>query len=372
MSKVRLGFIVNPIAGMGGAVGLKGTDGEAYNEALKRGAEPVAPRRALEFLNSISAVDFAIIVADGCMGLNVVVESRHRDRVVETIGPVPDRTSRNDTIRIAREMVGKIDLLVFVGGDGTARDIYEAVDTKIPVLGVPSGVKMFSAVFATTPRSAARVFEEFIRGGCVIVEREVLDIDEDAYRRGVLNVKLYGFLKIPVFGEMVQSSKTVFSSYNEEENKIGIAKFVIENLSRDTLLILGPGSTVKKIAELLSQPYTLMGFDAYYDGKVVGLDLSEKELFDLINRYNRKVLIVLSPIGGQGFILGRGNQQLSPRIIRIVGLNNILIVATRSKIRDLKTLRVDTGDSNLDREICRYVKVLVDYNEFITRKIVCD
>lgn len=372
MAKVKLGFIVNPIAGMGGSVGLKGTDGEAYEEALKRGAKPVAPQRALEFINSISIDDFVIYVADKEMGLNIVSKSRHSDKIVKSIDQASGRTSRSDTIRIARDMANEIDLLVFVGGDGTARDIYEAVNTKIPVLGVPSGVKMFSAVFANTPRSAARVFEEFVRGKCVIVEREVLDIDEEAYRRGVLSVKLYGYLKIPVYGEMIQSSKTIPLAIDEEDNKVGIARFIIENLSRDTLLILGPGSTVKKIAELLSQPYTLLGFDAYYNGKAVALDLSEKDILSLLKTYGSRAIVVLSPIGGQGFVLGRGNQQLSPTAIRMIGSNNIVVVATRSKIRELKVLKVDTGDADLDKELCRYVKVLVDYNEFVTRKITCD
>ncbi|MEM2635001.1 MAG: ATP-NAD kinase family protein, partial [Nitrososphaerales archaeon] len=312
-SKKRIGFIVNPYAGMGGKVGLKGTDGDALKKALELGAKPIAPKRAVKVLKEIKRYNLPIeIITYPCeMGEYEVIESGFIPKVIGSIES--GKTTASDTIRAAKEILSiSVDLLLFVGGDGTARDILNAINQKLPVLGVPSGVKTYSSVFAINPSAAASIVVNYLQGRLSIGEGEVLDIDEDAYRRGVLNVKLYGFLKIPVFGEMVQSSKTVFSSYNEEENKIGIAKFVIENLSRDTLLILGPGSTVKKIAELLSQPYTLMGFDAYYDGKVVGLDLSEKELFDLINRYNRKVLIVLSPIGGQGFILGRGNQQLSP------------------------------------------------------------
>lgn len=371
MKKVKMGFIVNPIAGMGGSVGLKGTDGDAYRLSLARGAKPVSPTRALEFLNSINTDKFEIHVADGPMGLNVVERSRHRDKVVKTYGPVCGETSRFDTIRIAKLMVRETDILVFVGGDGTARDICEAVGGETPVLGVPSGVKMYSAVFALNPRVAAKIFESFVEENYVLVDREVVDVDEESFRRDVLRLSIRCYLKTPIVGAYVQPSKSLYIGLDEEENKEAIARFIVENMEKDTLYILGPGSTVKAIAKLINQPYTLLGVDALFNGEMVKLDLWEKDILELIEEYG-KVKLVLTPIGGQGFILGRGNQQLTPKVVRKIGLDNIILVSTLSKIQSLDVLRVDTGDPDLDRELCRFVKVLVDYNQFVVRKIVCE
>ncbi len=367
-----MGFILNPIAGMGGAVGLKGTDGEAYSLAVERGAKPVSPSRALLFLNNIDIEDFKIYAADKPMGRDVVERSRHRDKLVK-IYPVKNTpTTRQDTIEIAREMVrDDVDIIVFVGGDGTARDIYSAVDQEKPVLGIPSGVKIYSAVFAVNPRAAAIVFREFVKGNTSIVEREVLDIDEEAFRRNVLNIKLYGYLKVPVIKEYIQSMKSPSPlTGSEEENKNAIARYVVEEImDNDTLYLLGPGSTVKAINKVLKQPYTLLGVDALYNYKVIGLDLWEKQILELINKYGDTKIIV-TPIGGQGFIFGRGNQQFTPKILRLVGRENIIIIATWDKIRGLDVLRIDTGDPDLDKILSGYYKVVVDYNRYVVKKAV--
>lgn len=368
---VIMGFIVNPIAGMGGSVGLKGTDGYAYYEAIKRGAKPIAPRRALEFLNSIRTNNFIIYTANKQMGLDIVTASKHANKVSRVFNNIGAITSAEDTKRIACAMVENgIDILVFVGGDGTARDIYEAVDGAIPVLGVPSGVKMYSAVFATSPRAAARVFEEFVKGNVVILEREVLDIDEEAFRKDELRLKLYGYLKVPIIAELIQSSKSISTGLDEEENKIAIARYIVENMEHDTVYILGPGSTVKAINKVLGLPATLLGVDVIYNSRLIAKDVWEKQLLEILSRYDRAKIIV-TPIGGQGFILGRGNQQITPRIIKRVGVENIIIIATRKKISELDVLRVDTGDPELDRELCGYRRVLVDYNTYIVKKVVC-
>lgn len=366
-----MGFIVNPIAGMGGSVGLKGTDGVAYRLALERGAKPVSPARALEFLNSINTDNFVIHAAEGSMGLNIVNKSKHFGKIVKTYGPIGSETTRFDTIRVARSMVKETDIIVFVGGDGTARDVCEAVDGEVPVLGVPSGVKMYSAVFAVNPRVAAKVFENFVENNYVLVEREVVDVDEEYFRRNILKLNIYCYLKIPIVGNLIQPSKGLSMSIDEEWNKEAIARYIIENMEKDTLYILGPGSTVKTIPKLLGQPYTLLGVDAMVNGRTVKLDVWEKEILELMDNYS-KVKLILTPIGGQGFILGRGNQQLSPKVVRRIGFENIIIVSTWSKIQALDSLRVDTGDVDLDKELCRFVKVLVDYNQYVVRKIVCE
>ncbi len=370
MHRKKIGFLINPIAGMGGRVGLKGTDGEAYTEALRKGAKPVAPQRALEFLNSIRIKDFDLIVAPGIMGYNIVEKTSLVENVVEIVGEISIPTSADDTIRIARMMANRnIDLIVFVGGDGTARDIYRAVNTSVPVLGVPSGVKMFSSVFAINPRVAARVLDAFIEGRTVLAEREVFDIDEEAYRKGKLLIKLYGYLKVPMISDYIQSSKSPsLGLYDEEENKKAIARRIVEEMEPDTLYILGPGTTVKAIADLLGIPKTLLGVDAVLNKRLVGKDLDEKAILELLNRYPR-AKIIITPIGGQGFIFGRGNQQISPVIIKRIGKNNIIVIATRNKVRELKKLRVDTGDVRVDDMLRGYIRVIIDYNEDLVMKV---
>jgi len=367
-----IGFIVNPIAGMGGVVGLKGTDGrEVLRKAIELGAKPIAPKRAREFLEEVRklGLNVKILTAPKMMGEDVVSKIGLE---YEVIGEVGEETTAEDTKRIAMLMLAKgVKMIVFVGGDGTARDILDAVDLKCPVLGIPSGVKMYSAVFTLNPRVAAITLKLFLEGNVEVEEREVLDIDEDAFRRNMLNVRLYGYLKVPSDRSRIQSSKEVYGEIDEESNKQAIATYFIENMERDTLYILGTGSTVKTILKVLEKPYTLLGIDALYNGEIVGLDLNEREILKLIEKYaNSKKKLVLTPIGGQGFILGRGNQQLSSKVVERIGIDNIIVLATRSKVRSLKCLHVDTGDPALDNKFKnRYIRVIVDYNEEFVMKI---
>ncbi len=367
---VRIGFIVNPIAGMGGRVGLKGTDGEAYLEALRRGAKPIAPERARRFLEALRTRQIELVVAGGRMGYDIASRTRLRDRIVEVIDDIVGETTAEDTRRVASLMKKNVELIVFVGGDGTARDIMDAVDQEVPVLGVPSGVKIYSAAFAVSPEAAARVLEAYIEGRTELVLREVLDIDEEEYRGNRLVVRLYGYLLVPVVEGLVQSSKAAsIPAGSEAENQKAIARWVAENMEPDTLYILGPGTTIKAIADELGVEKTLLGVDAVYNGRLVGRDLAEKDLLQLLDAYGRAWIIV-TPIGGQGFIFGRGNQQISPRVIKRVGRERILVVATRRKIAGLPVLRVDTGDPVVDDMLRGYIRVLVDYNYFVVKKVV--
>ncbi|OYT53888.1 MAG: hypothetical protein B6U76_07980 [Desulfurococcales archaeon ex4484_217_2] len=251
------------------------------------------------------------------MGERVAKKSKHRDNIVKVVGSLEsERTTAEDTKRIAKQMMEEgVDLLVFVGGDGTARDIVDAIDQKQLTLGIPSGVKMYSAVFAVNPTAAARIVEAFAEGRTTETLAEVLDIDEEAYRRNELKVRLYGYLKIPVVTGLVQASKEPSVGLEEEEeNKKAIARRIVEEMEPDTLYILGAGTTVKAIADELGVEKTLLGIDAVYNGKVVGKDLDEKGILELLRKYP-KAKIIVTPIGGQGFIFGRGNQQISPEVI---------------------------------------------------------
>lgn len=369
MGVKRVGFVVNPIAGMGGSVGLKGTDGNAYFEALSRGAKPVAPQRALLFLNNVNSPSFEIVAAAGIMGEDIVLASKHRDKLVRVIGHKKEHTTREDTIKSAWEMRELVDIVVFVGGDGTARDIHEALGTDLPVIGVPSGVKMYSSVFATSPITAAKLLEYFLKGETVLVEREVLDIDEEAFRRDELVVRLYGYLRVPYHEGLVQEAKTIYTGLDEDLVKDAIAEFVVESMEPGTPYILGPGTTVKAICRKLKVECTLLGVDVILDGKLLVKDAWEKNLLEVIEKYGR-VKLVVTPIGGQGFLFGRGNQQISPRVLSLISKEDIIVVATERKIKEIGTLLVDTGDTRIDARLSGYVKVLVDYNRYVVVRVL--
>ena len=354
----KIGLIVNPVAGMGGSVGLKGTDGEMYRKAMELGARPVAPQRIEDVLLLIKRRDIYFFVAPGWMGEKYVGKHDFRYKV---IGEVGKDTTAKDTKRIAKEMINEgIELLIFVGGDGTARDIYDAIGLKIPVVAIPSGVKMFSPVFTVSVRAAAEMIDTLKNQ---FIEKEVLDIDEDAFRENRLAAKLYGYLTVPEIRSLLQGGKEPSNvSKSAEEDKREIAEYIFEKMENDILYILGPGTTVKTIADKIGVEKTLLGVDAVYDTKLVGRDLNEKGLIDLINTY-KKAKIIVTPIGGNGFIFGRGSKQITPEILRLVGKNNILIVATSSKISKLECLRVDTGDMDVDKELRGFMKVIAGYTE---------
>jgi predicted polyphosphate/ATP-dependent NAD kinase len=360
-----IGFIVNPIAGMGGAVGLKGTDGKAILEkAIELGAKPIAAVRAEAFLNELAPLKgyIRLIVGAGDMG---ETEAKKQGYTYTVVGEKRQQTSSEDTKVIAQGMVdAKADLLVFCGGDGTTRDILKAVETKLPVLGVPTGVKMHSAVFAVNPRAAARVVFRFLNGELPLREAEVMDVDEQAFREGRLSAELFGYVLSPYEPHLIQVSKLASPTTEDEvRNQAAIAVYVIENMQPEMLYIFGPGTTTRTISDLLDQKKTLLGVDLFVNKKIVEKDVNEKQILQALNGKPAKIIVTL--IGGQGFIFGRGNQQISPKVIRQVGLDNIVVVATASKVHNLKSLKVDTGDPALDAEFrARRFMVLVDYSRW--------
>ncbi len=372
----RLGLIVNPIAGMGGAVGLKGTDGaEVLRKALELGAKPVAPGRAKEFLRAFKPMrgKVKLLAGAGPMGEDEARECGY-EPVVLGERKAMLTTTAEDTKAVAKRMAELgVDLLVFCGGDGTARDVLDAVDQEMPVLGVPTGVKMHSAVFAVNPRAAARVAMRFLSGELPVREAEVMDVDEEAFRQGRLSARLYGYVLTPYEPALVQSTKVASpTTPDEEENKLAIAKQVVEELEPGVVYVVGPGTTTRPILELLGLEKTLLGVDVILaegpgKARLLAKDANEATILKLIT--GRRAKIVVTPIGGQGFIFGRGNQQISPRVIRAVGRENIIVVATKSKLAGLKSLRVDTGDPELDEELKGYMRVVADYGEEVVMKV---
>ena len=352
----KIGLIVNPIAGMGGSVGLKGTDGEIYKKAIELGAKPTTPQRIEKTLSLIKRKDVYFMVAPGKMGKDYIEKFDFKYEIVSTIDK---ETNADDTKRIIREMVEKdIDLLIFVGGDGTARDVYDVLGLTIPVVGIPSGVKMFSPVFALSPSAAAEIINT---AGNRFIEKEVLDIDEEAFRENKLAAKLYGYLKVPKNITLLQAKKEPSNvSKSEEQIKEEIADYLMENLEKETLYILGPGTTLKTITDKMGVEKTLLGIDAVFNGKLVGKDLNEKGLLAILKKYNKSTIIV-TPIGGNGFIFGRASKQFTPEVLKLIGKENIIVVATEDKISRLECLRVDTGDAETDNNLKGHIKVITGH-----------
>ena len=364
-----IGLIVNPVAGMGGAVGLKGTDGrEILKKAVLLGAKPIAPARAEFFLSELKLAGgkMQLVVGAGNMGEEEAISCGFACTV---FGKRKKETTAEDTREIARKIAdAKADLLVFCGGDGTARNILEAINIDIPVLGVPTGVKMHSSVFAVDTKAAAKIAMGFLWGELPLREAEVMDIDENAFREGRVSSRLYGYLLTPYEPYLIQRAKLA-SPITESElrNQAAIAIYIIEKMKPDVTYIIGPGTTTRTIGDLLDAEKTLLGVDLFCNKKIMASDVNEKQILEIIG--GKTAQIIVTPIGGQGFIFGRGNQQISPEVIRRVGLDKIVVVATEGKLRSLKSLRVDTGDSKLDNALReRKLKVVADYKtEYMMR-----
>jgi predicted polyphosphate/ATP-dependent NAD kinase len=368
----RMGLIVNPVAGIGGRVGLKGSDGaEIQKKALALGAVPQSLNRAIQALEGLKSVDELEITSyPGEMGEDAARACGLEPTVIGSIKP--GETTSEDTMNAAGEMLRlHVDLLLFAGGDGTARDIYNAIGEELPALGIPAGVKIHSAVFGANPISAGDLAASYLRGKVSnLREAEVMDIDEEAVRRGVVSAKLYGYLKVPFQRRLLQGLKTP-SSPGERAAMASIAADVVSNMEDGWLYIIGPGTTTRAITSRLGLDKTLIGVDVVAEGKLVATDVNESQLLELLE--GRKAKIVVTPIGGQGYIFGRGNQQISPKVIEKVGRDNIIVVSTTGKIHSLRgrPLWVDTGDRAVDEMLSGYTRVITGYDEQIVYKVSC-
>lgn len=367
----RLGLIVNPLAGIGGRVGLKGSDGVAIQQkALALGGISEAQDRAAKALQAL--VPFKdkvkLFTPPGEMGELAAWHAGFEPVVLGSIAP--GATTAQDTQRSAQDMqrLG-MDLLLFAGGDGTARDIYNAVGTSLPTLGIPAGVKMHSPVFAIHPSSAGWLAVEFLFGPTAhLQEAEVIDLDEEAYRLGVVATRLYGTLIIPYHRLMVQNQK-VPTPASQSVQAEAIAAAVIEEMRPGFLTILGPGTTTRAVAQRLGFPKTLVGVDVITRQEVVALDVGEARILELIGQ--KPALIVVTITGGQGFLFGRGNQPISPQVLRLVGKENLIVISPSEKLNALQgqPLLVDTGDTQVDQMLSGYLPVLTGYRERVYYRV---
>jgi predicted polyphosphate/ATP-dependent NAD kinase len=359
-----LGLIVNPIAGIGGRVGLKGSDGAAIQaKALALGAVPRSLERAAQALQRTKRVkELDVIVFPREMGEDTARVCGYEPAVIGAI--TPGATAASDTQQAALQMRRlDIDLLLFAGGDGTARDIHAAVADTLPVLGIPAGVKIHSAVFGTNPISAGDLAALYLEGRVSdLREAEVLDIDEDAMRRGTVSARLYGYLKIPYRGSLVQSLKAP-SAPGEQAAMEAIACDIVDGMEVDWLYVIGPGTTTRAITAELGLEKTLIGVDVVRNRELVARDVNERQLLELLE--GKQAKIVVTPIGGQGYIFGRGNQQISPLVIQQVGRENVIVISTTSKIFSLlgRPLLVDTGNRQVDALLGGYISVITGYDQ---------
>ena len=367
--KLKLGLIVNPYAGVGGSVALKGSDGkDTISYALASGGVLRAEIRLARTLKVLIPAknDIDFFTWQGNMGA-ATLDQQGFD--YQSLGaPLEFESSAEDTKLAAAGMLrANVDLIVFVGGDGTARDIFTSVAKICPVLGIPSGVKMHSGVFAVSPEAAGQLILSLLYRGLVNLSlREIRDIDEQALREGQLGSRYYGQFEVPENGDFLQRVK---SAGRELEPLVvqDIAAAVLEKMDESKLYLIGPGSTAEGVMDVLGLDNTLLGVDAIVGTKLLASDLNEKKILQLIEEYPRDVVIIVGVIRAQGYFFGRGNQQFSPDVIRAVGLDNIWLLASKSKITSLegRPLLVDTNDLELDRELAGYRKVVTGYDDVI-------
>ncbi|MCR4510273.1 ATP-NAD kinase family protein [Pseudomonas sp. GLN_6] len=363
MGLFHIGLIINPLAGLGGPAGFKGSDGMA-EQALALGVEAKAALRtqtALEMLLPLrERLEF--VTFPGAMGADLLAEMGFAHRVVGELG---EGTSSAADTRQAVELLqdAGVALILFAGGDGTARDICAAAREGQPVLGIPAGVKIQSGVYAISPRAAGELTARLIEGGLVrLSSGEVRDIDESALREGRVTARWYGELTVPQEGGYVQQVKQ--GGVESEELVLNdLADWLQDSWESDVRYVFGPGSTLHGLAQNLGLQTTLLGVDVIENGQLLASDVTEAQLFELVDGHPARLLV--TAIGGQGHIIGRGNQQISPRVLRAIGLENLRVVATKRKLGTLegRPLLVDSGDTALDDAFPDVVRVWAGYKE---------
>ena len=364
---LTIGFVINPLAGIGGSVALKGSDGDdIVEQALAEGGALKAEQRAGIAIDKLVSVKDKVrfICFGGAMGKDLLASF---DLNVEVVGESANtKTNAGDTVAAAMVFCERsVDLILFVGGDGTTRDIYSVVKDTVPVLGIPSGVKMHSGVFALSPNTAGEIIRLLVAGDMVSVSlQEVRDIDEEAYRQERITSRYFGEMLVPDMPRFLQATKV--SGVEVEELVVAdIAADLVNDIEDGVLYLVGAGTTAASFMQELGLPNSLLGIDVVKAGKLLLADATEQQLLEKIADHDGAIKLIISVTGGQGFLFGRGNQQLSPAVIRAVGLDNLIIVATKTKLAALdgRALLVDTGDRALDEEFEGLYQVVTGYHD---------
>ncbi len=353
---MRVGLVVNPVAGLGGSVGLKGTDGPGTAaEALARGATPQAGPRASRALGRLAARlrGAAVTVAPGTLGADWTAGLP----LTLTVAGAGDPTGTARDTRAAVAAMADCDVIAFAGGDGTARDVAASLAPHQAMLGIPCGVKMHSGVFAVTPEAAGAVLAEVLAGAVDWdTEAEVMDIDEAELRAGRLAPRLYGLARVPRVAGRMQASKGG-PRQDWAAALAGAAAEIARGMDAGTLYVIGPGTSAGAVMRAAGHAPTILGVDALRDGHVVARDARAADLAALAG--DGPVRIVLGVTGQQGFLIGRGNQQIAPGLIARAGRDGLIVLASEAKLSALAQPRlwVDTGDPALDAALSGFVRV---------------
>ncbi|MFT4615576.1 MAG: putative polyphosphate/ATP-dependent NAD kinase [Bacteroidia bacterium] len=376
---LHIGLLINPLAGLGGSLAMKGSDGATLRTHAREAGPPGRERSAQRVARAFATMgerskEIRISTWAGEMGENALTElSGAFATDIEILGRSEQTlSSALDTKAAATSLLHhNVDILVFAGGDGTARDILDSVGTRIPVLGIPAGVKMHSGVFAVSPEAAGQLLGQLVAGNWVGLQlQEVRDIDEEAFRKDVVRSQFYGEMQVPSEGQYLQHTK-VGGRESQALVVAEIATWMVEQIDPSVLTLLGPGSTLFALKEELGLPSpTLLGVDAVLGGEQVASDANEVKLLQLVEDAEA-AQIILTAIGGQGHLFGRGNQQFSPQLIRAVGSGCIRILASKSKINGLegRPILVDTNDPELDRTLSGYYPVVTGYDDTVLYRV---
>lgn len=362
--RLRIGVLLNPVAGIGGAVALRGSDGaDTQQRARALGAQSQAAQRLQQALLTVvepGRADWLSVATpmgdDVLRALNIACTSVYT--------PQTAATTPGDSRQAVRALqAAGIDLLLFAGGDGTARDVLAGVSQPQLCLGVPAGVKMHSSVFALTPAAAGRIINRLLAGELVAVQQgEVRDIDESALRAGHIDNRYFGSMRVPAAADFMQSLK-IGGRESEPLAQEEAAAGALSAMQPGTRYLLGAGSTLLAVKRQLGFAGTLLGVDVWQDGQVLAMDATAQQLLALC-RSDGPIAAVLSPTGHQGSLLGRGNQQFSPDVLRCLA-GRLMVVATRGKLAQLqgRPMWVDSGDAQLDASLCGLVDVICGYEE---------
>lgn len=381
----KVGLLINPIAGMGGRVGLKGTDGaDIVTLARERGAIPESSLKAVKALKQLLPLrdELLFLVAQGSMGemavreiglrYEIVYEPGRPDGVVEDVmNEVGVDTSAADSIKILEQFRAlDVELVLFAGGDGTARDVAKGIGLTVPVVGIPAGVKIYSPVFAITPEAAGRMAYDYLSESIMgLVEKEVIDIEETAFRRDEIVTEVYGYLTVLNDQVHLQNLKSP-TPQDGASAQVSAALQVIDEMVDDVYYIVGSGSTTSRVMEELGLSGTQLGVDIIKNRQLIAKDVSESEILAIIG--DQPVKLIVTPMGGQGYLFGRGNQQLSDKVLARIAKDDIIIVSTHGKINTFygRPLWIYTGDSVIDEKLSGYYKIVLGYGRYGIYKVV--
>ncbi len=377
-STLRVGFLINPYAGIGGPAGFKGSDLIELQSAAAQGKIPLrAPARAHTFWRLIAQALEASAVTPLPLGIEVISAPQQMGAdwlslwgVAHTVvsGAVNVQTTAQDTQVFAQAIQRQgVDILVFAGGDGTARDIYRAVGSEQLVLGIPSGVKMHSGVYAINPQCAAELMIQLLSGVLMSTSlQEVRDIDENEFRQGRVKAQYFGEMPVPAAAEYVQAVKQG-GMESEALVLFDIAEYLREHFSPDALIVWAPGSTTLGLLKEWGHEGTLLGVDVLMPSGDLVRDVNAQQLNALAADHTGVIELVVTAIGGQGHIIGRGNQQITPELLKRIGKEHVNVVATKTKLRTLhgRPLLLDSGCAELDELWAGLIPVNTGYDDVV-------